>query len=92
MPAGSYSLGSSTAVASAIPDPDGGRAFFYVNGSIKSFNLSSQALIASHDLIPSDQASGGGQLIRWGTDGLALLNYRAGGTGILLINGPFVKP
>jgi hypothetical protein len=90
-PAGSFALGPTNSFASTTLDADIGRAFFYVDGSIKSFDLSSHAPIASQVLFPTDQSSSGAQMIRWGSDGLALVNNHAG-VGLLIINGPFVKP
>jgi DNA-binding beta-propeller fold protein YncE len=74
-----------------IPDVGTGRAYFLVAEGVKSFNLSTQAPLASI-LIPDGSFNRTGtKMIRWGADGLAVMNYLRGAPRILLINAPLVN-
>jgi hypothetical protein len=88
---GSFTLG--TFFPSLVaPDALTGRAFFAMNGAIKSFDLATLDPLASITLPQGTLSFSTSRLIRWGPDGLALVRYLSGAPRIMLINGPFVKP
>lgn len=89
---GSFEVGAGVTSAAALPDPSSGRSFFLTNGSIKAFDLVSLAPLASHNLSDFNSANSTARLVRWGSDGLAILNYHPSQPGVMLINGPFVQP
>lgn len=73
-------------------DPDLQKAFFLTPGTIKAFDANSRAAKGSIPVADAAPNPFSARMIRWGQDGLALLNYQGGiGTqGILLIDGTFV--
>lgn len=87
---GSFAHGSPFTVA-ATPDTTTRKAFFLVHGAVRAFDLDTFTAIASITL-PDAAPTLNARQIRWGRDGLALLNYQHSLSGILLINGPFVQP
>jgi hypothetical protein len=87
---GTFSMSANFKVLALDP----ARAFFLTTGTIQSFDANTLAPIAS---IAVETASPNvlSRMIRWGYDGLALANYEnaaISSNGILLIDGPFVKP
>lgn len=74
------------------PDAATGKAFFLIQETIRAFDLDTLAPIASIAIPGAAPSTFNSRLVRWGRDGLALLNYQNGPEGILLINGPFVQP
>lgn len=88
---GSFSLFGTTGRVLTVDQP-AGKAFFLVQDGVRSFNLATLAQIGTL-LVPNTlPTSGLSKQIRWGTNGLALLNYRNGSSEIMLVNGPFVAP
>lgn len=77
-----------TTLSIVFPDATTGKAFAFATNpggcAIQSFNLTTDAPIASLNL----PCGGGANLVRWGTDGLALStsNY------VITISGQFVGP
>jgi hypothetical protein len=87
---GAFAVGSSFNVA-ATADTASGKAFFAISGGLKTFDLATFQPIASIPLADGSVLQGSTRLIRWGNDGLALMNYFRGAPRILLITGPLVK-
>lgn len=75
-----------------IPDASSGRAFFLHCNQLSSFELLTFSNIETILLPNADPLHFRSRMVRWGHDGLALLNYRDGREEILLLNGPFVRP
>jgi hypothetical protein len=81
-----------------FPDTSTGKAFAIATNSstnectLQTFNLTSNAPIANLH-VPSNGSYCGADIVRWGSNGLALNAGYSGATGyILLISGPFVGP
>lgn len=89
---GTFALACTTlcsGAASMVPDATGNRAFFLEQGQIQSFNLTTFAPVASLSL--PGLVNNGAKIVRWGTNGLATINFGyAPQYQILLISGPFV--
>jgi len=83
------SIGGGGGVMTA--DPTTGKAFFLGANELQSYDLNSLAAVASTPL-GATNPSFVTHLVRWGYDGLALLNPNSGIPGILLFNGPFIRP
>jgi hypothetical protein len=76
-------------------DVAGNRLFLVSNAELKSFDLGSLAPIASMWLPRAWPNSGVTRAVRWGSNGLAILNYQDSSFGtksLLLIDGAFVRP
>lgn len=74
-------------------DPNLQKAFFLTPGTIKVFDANSRAAKGSIPVAHAAPNPFSARMIRWGQDGLALLNYQGnlnGAKGILLIDGTFV--
>jgi DNA-binding beta-propeller fold protein YncE len=92
---GSFPLGAGSSGGGFAVDSGSGRAFVVTNAAIRSFDLETFAPIASSWLPRASPTSGRTRLIRWGLDGLAVLNYESptfGARRLLLLDGPFVRP
>ncbi len=75
-------------------DPDRQKAFFVVPGGVKAFDANSREADGSIPVANAAPHPVDSRMIRWGQDGLALLDYQGanvyGTPGILLIDGTFV--
>lgn len=75
-------------------DPDQQKAFFLVPGSLKAFDANSREAKGSIPVANSVPHPIETRMIRWGRDGLAVLDHQgatlAATSGILLIDGTFV--
>jgi hypothetical protein len=89
---GSFPLGAPVGTTVLAPDPDTRKAFFLGIASIRSFDLESRVPLASIWIPRADPSLLSTRMIRWGRDGLAVLNHLTGSPGIVLIDGPFVQP
>jgi hypothetical protein len=93
-PIGSFPIPPTSGTAMAL-DAEGNRAFLVVNAALTSHDLTTFAPVASAWLPRSSPNSYVARMVRWGRDGLAVLNYQDpvfGAPGLLLVDGPFVRP
>lgn len=93
---GMFPLGlTGNAGAALALDAAQGKAFFAVTDAIQSYDLNTLAPVAAVPVLRASVNPTRATMIRWGNNGLALLNYQSGfsaAPGILLIDGAFVKP
>lgn len=93
---GFFPLGAAPGTIVMAPDPGTNRAFLLMDAAIKSFDLTTLAPIGSMWLPRASPQAFNSRLVRWGHDGLAVLNYQeplfGGSKGILLLDGAFVRP
>jgi hypothetical protein len=75
-------------------DAPQGKAFFAVPDAIQAFDVTSFAPLAAIPVPGINVNTGVSSMIRWGSNGLALVTQSNTGMnkGILLIDGTLVKP
>ena len=89
---GSFPIGPVAGGIAMTADPGSGKAFFLASNQLQSYDLNTLAAGASTPVGPTNPALIGTRLVRWGYDGLAMLNPNSGIPGILLFDGPFIRP
>ncbi len=71
------------------------KAFFLMGQRLQSFDIDSLAPLETTSVVSAVSVASLKNMIRWGNDGLAFLNYTYSpdsAQGILLLNGPFIHP
>lgn len=89
---GTFPLGVAPGTTVLATDTDAGKAFFLMSAYLRSYDLQTLEPIGSIWLPRADPRLLSTRIVRWGRDGMALLNHLSDSPGILLIHGPFVQP